>query len=724
MDDKFNCYFTFFSEAGDLSQPNSLGNCMDLQGLQSISFNFVPYFINNNQLYMKKGDKQFNVIDIQAIKNNDQQNFIHEVKLVQQNVNCQSINVFQQANKFFLFCDFLDAKGYRYIYLFQDTTLDNVLASNNIETKNCQGRFLSPSFNYAYSCDILIYKGKKIDTLGFNRPIMVDEEFDLFILNRPNLSDQVLCKLDINQIQLTCKQQIKFLYQTFFSQVVQSNNMNLIIYTDYYTFIFLNVDTFTPLITSPKMQKTYISNLSHAVLLYNTIILQDDNLLLKFKYNPGSMEVELKYLQSDFLSVDNYNIYSSGVQPNMLYYSQFQKGNLFVQYKYICNIFNINQVIPLCTDYCAQCGSTNYEVCQKCQNGYYLQINNTCALTCPAFAKQDSINFKCQCSSNQIKVNNECQCNDQYYLNGDQCFPCPSNCQKCSDQHTCENCLPLFYLFPDLTCGYCDTKNGYFINEEYCLVCDKQCKTCYGASQDQCSSCYEGYGLNKNTCQQTYLVYEANIFTESRIIQIKELSETSSSTVVASTFVMSLLQNIGSNSSFGILVSGLTIQNLVYLYLFNANIPKPIYSALQTLSGKLPSQQLLFLNPFSKLIDEKKLQYQNANLCEQSNISEYVQSIENLSLTFLISLQIVQLISPFYMLLTVSIQIYDSVRKKMKEKCSQQQEQELDLIMNSLQINSSINIELTYKKMEIVDIFKKNKKQTENNQHESEIKNN
>ncbi|KAL4465465.1 hypothetical protein ABPG73_007920 [Tetrahymena malaccensis] len=593
MDDKFNCYFTFFSEAGDLSQPNSLGNCMDLQGLQSISFNFVPYFINNNQLYMKKGDKQFNVIDIQAIKNNDQQNFIHEVKLVQQN-----------ANKFFLFCDFLDAKGYRYIYLFQDTTLDNVLASNNIETKNCQGRFLSPSFNYAYSCDILIYKGKKIDTLGFNRPIMVDEEFDLFILNRPNLSDQVLCKLDINQIQLTCKQQIKFLYQTFFSQVVQSNNMNLIIYTDYYTFIFLNVDTFTPLITSPKMQKTYISNLSHAVLLYNTIILQDDNLLLKFKYNPGSMEVELKYLQSDFLSVDNYNIYSSGVQPNMLYYSQFQKQNHLNQLFFGLNI---------------------------------LPIQNS---------------------------------------------------------------------------------------EEYCLVCDKQCKTCYGASQDQCSSCYEGYGLNKNTCQQTYLVYEANIFTESRIIQIKELSETSSSTVVASTFVMSLLQNIGSNSSFGILVSGLTIQNLVYLYLFNANIPKPIYSALQTLSGKLPSQQLLFLNPFSKLIDEKKLQYQNANLCEQSNISEYVQSIENLSLTFLISLQIVQLISPFYMLLTVSIQIYDSVRKKMKEKCSQQQEQELDLIMNSLQINSSINIELTYKKMEIVDIFKKNKKQTENNQHESEIKNN
>ncbi|KAL4484186.1 hypothetical protein ABPG72_003470 [Tetrahymena utriculariae] len=165
-----------------------------------------------------------------------------------------------------------------------------------------------------------------------------------------------------------------------------------------------------------------------------------------------------------------------------------------------------------------------------------------------------------------------------------------------------ENSKPAMFL-P----GFCD---------EYCLVCDKQSKTCYGASKNQCNSCNEGYALNKNTCQQIYLVYEQSTFTESRITQINNLSQSASSILVVSTTVMSLLQNIGPNSSFGILISGLTFQNLVYLYLFKVNLPKPIYSALQILSGKLPSQQLSFLNPFSELIDESVIQYQNSKYLE------------------------------------------------------------------------------------------------------------
>ncbi|KAL4435771.1 hypothetical protein ABPG74_015739 [Tetrahymena malaccensis] len=982
MDDQLNCYLTFFTEVGDLSQPYNLGICMN-SGYQSDQKQFVPYFVDNNKIYMKKGDRQFNIIDIQAIKNNDQQNFIHEIELVQKNVDCKEIDIQKQENSFFLFC----RNNHGPFIFFQDTTLDRVLASNNQQLVETHGVnvFL---FDYGFYTNVLFYKGKKIDFGFVGGIIIIDVKFDIFIFDSeaksPN-SKIILCQIDFNRNSEFCKQKIEINFQiSFFSEVIQSNDMNLLIFGNSTEFGFLNVDTFTPLITSPKIQRT-LTSIKSTVIIDNSLIVQQDQVHLKFNYNPHSMEVELNYLQSDFLSSDNQII-----KPNRDYYGfqkeiQFKKGNIFVQYEKICTISNIYQAIPLCTDYCSQCGSTNYQVCQKCQNGYYLQIDNTCALTCPASAKIDSIIYKCECCSNSTKVKNECQCNDQYYLNGNECFPCPSNCQKCSDQHTCQICLPQFYLLPDLTCGYCDTKNGYFIqqnkclpchsscqqcsgynenqcmkcnqslelylfqnstckkcniiepyfiNEGYCQVCDKQCKTCFGASQDQCNSCYEGYGLNKNTCQQIYLVYEANIFSESRITQIKELSESSSSTVVASTFVMSLLQNIGSNSSFGILVSGLTIQNLVYLYLFDANIPKSIYSALKILSGKLPSQQLLFLNPLSKLIDENLLQYQNAkyqevnlpfhiiincgqavvlffictflfllffvliekinqervkqvsikvyqslfsslivqyfqlvmsilvigvnqqikeffiyqtieqlpikqiltliffaliviilyqqykylnklnlglsylgfkeitiekilnetiydckirrnfmliylvyelillptfyiqlshnwkavntvaiilkinlliiiiyfkpffskltniyfifnhlfwlllqiqymvlnSLCEQSNIQEYVQSIENISLTFLINLQIVQLITPLYMLLTVSLQLYDLIRKKMKEKFLQQQEEELDQIIIYSINASNINIELSQKKTQIVDIFKKKKK--------------
>ncbi|KAL4465466.1 hypothetical protein ABPG73_007921 [Tetrahymena malaccensis] len=904
MDDQLNCYLTFFTEVGDLSQPYNLGICMN-SGYQSDQKQFVPYFVDNNKIYMKKGDRQFNIIDIQAIKNNDQQNFIHEIELVQKNVDCKEIDIQKQENSFFLFC----RNNHGPFIFFQDTTLDRVLASNNQQLVETHGVnvFL---FDYGFYTNVLFYKGKKIDFGFVGGIIIIDVKFDIFIFDSeaksPN-SKIILCQIDFNRNSEFCKQKIEINFQiSFFSEVIQSNDMNLLIFGNSTEFGFLNVDTFTPLITSPKIQRT-LTSIKSTVIIDNSLIVQQDQVHLKFNYNPHSMEVELNYLQSDFLSSDNQII-----KPNRDYYGfqkeiQFKKGNIFVQYEKICTISNIYQAIPLCTDYCSQCGSTNYQVCQKCQNGYYLQIDNTCALTCPASAKIDSIIYKCECCSNSTKT----QINIFIF-----------------------ELRPFYGIFLEKKIRHPMVLICEHLYDEYCLVCDKQCKTCNSTRQDQCSSCYEGYALNQNTCQQIYLVYEANIFTENRITQVKQLSQSFSSTAVASTFAMSLLQNIGSNSSFGILVSGLTIQNIVYLYLFNANIPKPIYSALQTLSGKLPSQQILFLNPFSKLIDEKKIQYQNTkylevnlpfhiiincgqavvlfficsflfllffmlieklnqekvkqvsikvyqslfsslivqyfqlvmsilvigvnqqikeffiyqtieqlpikqiltliffaliviilyqqykylnklnlglsylgfkeitiekilnetiydckirrnfmliylvyelillptfyiqlshnwkavntvaiilkinlliiiiyfkpffskltniyfifnhlfwlllqiqymvlnSLCEQSNIQEYVQSIENISLTFLINLQIVQLITPLYMLLTVSLQLYDLIRKKMKEKFLQQQEEELDQIIIYSINASNINIELSQKKTQIVDIFKKKKK--------------
>ncbi|KAL4511006.1 hypothetical protein ABPG73_008084 [Tetrahymena malaccensis] len=225
-----------------------------------------------------------------------------------------------------------------------------------------------------------------------------------------------------------------------------------------------------------------------------------------------------------------------------------------------------------------------------------------------------------------------------------------------------------------------------------CISCYKSCKTCFGAKNDQCQECYENYQINKNICYQFQLSIESKEFPQSKVESIQKLSQSTSSALVISSSIMNSFQSIGSNSSFGILISSLTIQKLTYLYILNILLPLQIGSVLEILSV---------------------------------NVAEYSSHIEKISYTFLVNVQFVQLIQPIYMIIILSVSVYDLIRKRMVSRVLQQQDSQIDVDnFNSLNL-TNINQELVNQKnvsLRIVQIFKKSKK-SDSEYQDQKIKN-
>ncbi|KAL4511008.1 hypothetical protein ABPG73_008086, partial [Tetrahymena malaccensis] len=342
-----------------------------------------------------------------------------------------------------------------------------------------------------------------------------------------------------------------------------------------------------------------------------------------------------------------------------------------------------------------------------------------------------------------------------------------------------------------------------------CISCHKSCKTCFGAKSDQCQECYENYQIDKNICYQFQLSIESKEFPQSKVESIQKLSQSTSSALVISTSIMNSLQSIGSNSSFGILISSLTIQKLTYLYILNILLPLQIGSVLEILSGMFIigiNQQIkefyynsnikqleikiiisLILLVLSILIFQQMYKYLNTQnpgqselsfqeitkekilnetifeskirrnfiliylfceailiptcfiqlsdnwkifmiinyFCDQVNVAEYSSHIDKISYTFLINVQFVQLIQPIYMIIILSVSVYDLIRKRMVSRVLQQQDSQIDVDnFNSLNL-TNINQELVNQKnvsLRIVQVFKKSKK-SESEYQDQKIKN-
>ncbi|KAL4461347.1 hypothetical protein ABPG73_017624 [Tetrahymena malaccensis] len=464
--------FRYFTVGGDLGQVYVLP-------FQNLIFS--SYFIISRKIYVSKQDFcDYLIIDLEAIQNNDSQNFIQNFQFTQILQKCPYGNMFKQGQHFYVICR-KDYIGNAIIY--KDTTLDNII---NPSAQMQLSGFYTYSNYYTYqlysrNSATLIYKEKifYIDsTSGVQIQQFFDFNYDLIKVSKIN-GDCFLCKLDLSQSDFTCKQIFKYtMINDFFSRVVKSNGINVIVYAGFYSqmYEFLDADTLLTLKSSPQIERQFI-RLDFSIQIQNSIfyIFTKPDLHFKFNYNSETMMIEINYLQTDLSNSPIYNDYNYGYDNYL-----FEKG--------------MGKIIT-------------------------------------------------------------------------------------------------------------------YGDEDNCSACNQSCKTCIGFNFNECRSCYEGYDLINHTCRQIYLVYESTIFTESKIEQIQQQSQFSSSTLIISSQVISLLQNIGSNSSFGILTSGLTIQKLSYLYLFNVNLPKPVYSAFLILSGKLPSQQLLFLNLFSK--GQLQINYQN-----------------------------------------------------------------------------------------------------------------
>ncbi|KAL4506331.1 hypothetical protein ABPG73_017065 [Tetrahymena malaccensis] len=143
-----------------------------------------------------------------------------------------------------------------------------------------------------------------------------------------------------------------------------------------------------------------------------------------------------------------------------------------------------NLCLPNCPQNCQDCtpnndfsNNSNFFICIKCKDGYFLDQNKNCQ------------NCQLPCLNCQTNATNCTNCIQNYQLNtqNNQCFPqCDQSCSTCSlplDENSCLSCFDGFYL-----------KSGK------CLQCTQPCKNCQ-FNDTYCTSCIQYYGLDSSTNQ-------------------------------------------------------------------------------------------------------------------------------------------------------------------------------------------------------------------------------
>ncbi|KAL4508738.1 hypothetical protein ABPG73_006124, partial [Tetrahymena malaccensis] len=159
---------------------------------------------------------------------------------------------------------------------------------------------------------------------------------------------------------------------------------------------------------------------------------------------------------------NNLYLYNNGCLDSI------QKG-IYCDKNNICYECNLNA--------CSSC-INNPDFCTACIKGFYF-YNNSCTPYQPSqtYCKQDS--------------------SSTYY----ECFPCNSNCKKCSgplfDQ--CDECNQGIYFYQKS----CTIKQPeQTVCENYiCKPCFALCLSCFGEKQNECLTCIDNYSLNKITKQ-------------------------------------------------------------------------------------------------------------------------------------------------------------------------------------------------------------------------------
>ncbi|KAL4483871.1 hypothetical protein ABPG72_006246 [Tetrahymena utriculariae] len=231
----------------------------------------------------------------------------------------------------------------------------------------------------------------------------------------------------------------------------------------------------------------------------------------------------------------------------------------------------------------------------------------------------------------QIETNNNKSIYEfQYYLiNMSKIFQkCPNSCEICYNSQTCyqcqqgyqfdqnNNCIiiysQLFILNPDMNVCFCPP-NSNLISGTCVFYFDPNCQTCSQTNIKQCKSCYPGFSLACSICQQIYLTYNSQVFTEEKAELIAQITQTTSQASFIGSSFLGLATNILSSSSFSILQNSLAILKLSYIFLLDIEMPNQIYVLLKPLKSQIPSQKIQFLNFFSSLIPENKIEYYSNN---------------------------------------------------------------------------------------------------------------
>ena len=157
-----------------------------------------------------------------------------------------------------------------------------------------------------------------------------------------------------------------------------------------------------------------------------------------------------------------------------------------------------------CVNCSPNCGSCNsLAACYGCNPGYFVEPADGQCKSCPnkipncnlcdnaSTCKSCMAGFSvtpsggcAQCPSNCFSCTNTgcAQCNPGYFVSGNSCTACSTNCNTCTSGSVCTVC-----------------NNQYALVSNACVVCtDANCLTCSPAAT--CTSCLAGYYVNSAAC--------------------------------------------------------------------------------------------------------------------------------------------------------------------------------------------------------------------------------
>ncbi|OMJ85287.1 hypothetical protein SteCoe_13456 [Stentor coeruleus] len=157
--------------------------------------------------------------------------------------------------------------------------------------------------------------------------------------------------------------------------------------------------------------------------------------------------------------------------------------------------------------YCSDCDKTCYSCvkdgeCLACKENAYLNSDFECECAEGYGLEADSGDCYACSDENCIVCYSNYQicdkCDDGYFFSDNQCSACDKTCSKCIDNVSCTECLPNL-VFSTSLCQ-CENGYGFLTNTTTCYLCDNPyCTSCF-SDNTICTDCDNGHYLENNTC--------------------------------------------------------------------------------------------------------------------------------------------------------------------------------------------------------------------------------
>ncbi|KAL4466306.1 hypothetical protein ABPG72_022102 [Tetrahymena utriculariae] len=161
-------------------------------------------------------------------------------------------------------------------------------------------------------------------------------------------------------------------------------------------------------------------------------------------------------------------------------------------------------------------------------------------------------------------------------------------------------------------------------------------------------------------CWKQFEVSNSDVFTQSKVNQIKQQVQMTSQASSASTQILTSIYNVVSSQSFGLISNFIVSQNLCYLFLVDVILPPQIYYSLLSNKDQCSPLQYKFFNVLEIITNESELQYQNPKYKELGLFYNIMKTSGSAAILFAICLTVFII---FYLVIQhVKIKIFQTVQ--------------------------------------------------------------